>query len=43
LQTILQRYTDQFTAMDSMVGQIKSTEAGLTSTFAGMMAAYTKN
>jgi flagellar hook-associated protein 2 len=43
LQDILKRYTDQFTAMDSMVGQIKSTQAGLTSTFAGMMAAYTKN
>ena len=43
LQDILKRYTDQFTAMDSMVGQIKSTQAGLTSTFAGMMSMYTKN
>ena len=43
LQTILKRYTDQFTAMDSLVGQIKSTQAGLTSSFAGMMSVYTKN
>jgi len=38
---LLDRYTKQFAAMDSMVGQIKSTQTGLTSTFAGLMAMYT--
>ena len=38
---LLARYNKQFSAMESMVGQIKSTKAGLTSTFDGMMAAYT--
>ena len=38
---ILARYTKQFAAMDSMVGQTKSTQTGLTSTFAGLMAMYT--
>ena len=38
---LLARYNRQFSAMESMVGQIKSTKAGLTSTFDGMMAAYT--
>ncbi len=38
---ILARYQKQFSAMDSMVGQTKSTQTGLTSTFAGMMAMYT--
>ena len=38
---LLERYTKQFAAMDSMVGQIKSTQTGLTSTFAGLMAMYT--
>ena len=38
---LLARYNKQFSAMESMVGQIKSTKEGLTSTFAGMMATYT--
>jgi flagellar hook-associated protein 2 len=38
---ILARYQKQFAAMDSMVGQTKATQTGLTSTFAGMMAMYT--
>lgn len=38
---LLERYTKQFSAMDSMVGQIKSTQTGLTSTFDGLMAMYT--
>jgi flagellar capping protein FliD len=43
LQVILKRYTDQFSAMDALVGQIKSVQTGLKSTFDGMMATYTKN
>ena len=38
---ILARYQKQFSAMDSMVGQTKATQTGLTSTFAGMMSMYT--
>ena len=38
---LLARYNKQFSAMESMVGQIKSTKEGLTSTFDGMMASYT--
>jgi flagellar hook-associated protein 2 len=41
LQSILQRYTTQFAAMESLVGQIKSTQSSLKSTFEGMMASYT--
>jgi flagellar hook-associated protein 2 len=37
---ILARYQKQFAAMDSMVGQTKNTQTGLTSTFEGMMAMY---
>jgi len=40
---LLTRYTKQFAAMDSIVGQTKSTQSGLTSSFAGLMAMYTKN
>ena len=40
---LLARYTKQFAAMDSIVGQTKSTQTGLTSSFAGLMAMYTKN
>jgi len=40
---LLDRYTKQFAAMDSIVGQTKSTQTGLTSSFAGLMAMYTKN
>ena len=38
---LLDRYTKQFAAMDSMVGQTRSTQTGLTSSFAGLMAMYT--
>lgn len=38
---LLVRYQKQFAAMDSIVGQTKSTQTGLTSTFAGMQAMYT--
>jgi len=41
MSDLLLRYNRQFSAMESMVGQSKSTRAGLTSTFDGMMAAYT--
>jgi len=40
---LLAHYTKQFAAMDSIVGQTKSTQTGLTSSFAGLMAMYTKN
>ena len=39
---LLARYTKQFSEMDSMVGQTKSTQTGLTSSFEGLMAMYTK-
>ncbi len=38
---LLASYTKQFAAMDNMVGQIKNTQTGLTSSFAGLMAMYT--
>jgi flagellar capping protein FliD len=38
---LLAHYTKQFAAMDSIVGQTKSTQTGLTSSFAGLMAMYT--
>ena len=41
MSELLSRYNRQFSAMESMVGQSKSTRAGLTSTFDGMMASYT--
>ena len=37
-----ERYNQQFGAMEGMVGQSKSLRTSLTSTFEGMMAAYTK-
>jgi flagellar capping protein FliD len=37
------RYMKQFAAMENIVGQSKSLRTSLTSTFDGMMAAYTKN
>lgn len=43
MANLLTRYTKQFAAMDSIVGQTKSTQTGLTSSFAGLMAMYTKN
>jgi len=41
MQRLLERYSKQFAAMDAIVGQSKSTQTGLTSTFAGLMAMYT--
>jgi flagellar hook-associated protein 2 len=41
MQRLLERYSKQFAAMDSIVGQSKSTQTGLTSTVAGLMAMYT--
>lgn len=38
---LLAHYTKQFAAMDSIVGQTKNTQTGLTSSFAGLMAMYT--
>ena len=43
METLLARYNKQFASMDSMVGSSNATKSNLTSTFAGMMAAYTKN
>ena len=40
MSALLLRYNRQFSAMESLVGQSKSTREGLTSTFAGMMATY---
>lgn len=40
---LLIRYNKQFAAMDSIVGQTRSTQSGLTSSFAGLMAMYTNN
>jgi len=42
MSRLLARYTKQFAAMDSIVGQTKSTQTGLTSSFEGLMAMYTK-
>jgi flagellar hook-associated protein 2 len=39
---LLERYLKQFSVMDSIVGTLNSTRTGLTSTFEGMMATYTK-
>ena len=41
MDQLLSRYQKQFAAMDSIVGESKATQTGLTSTFAGMMAMYT--
>jgi flagellar capping protein FliD len=38
---LLARYNKQFAAMESMVGQSKSLQTSLKSTFEGMMATYT--
>ncbi len=40
---LMERYTKQFSAMESIVGQSKSLKTTLASTFEGMMASYTKN
>ncbi len=41
LDSLLQRYTKQFSAMDSLVGSVNAQKTSLKSTFEGMMAAYT--
>lgn len=41
LSSLLERYTKQFAAMDSLVGSINSQKTSLKSTFEGMMAMYT--
>ena len=42
MESLLARYTKQFAAMESIVGQTNSMRDSLTSTFEGMMAMYTK-
>jgi flagellar capping protein FliD len=39
---LLARYNQQFGAMESIVGQTKSLQTSLKSSFDGMMASYTK-
>jgi flagellar capping protein FliD len=39
---LLARYNQQFGAMESIVGQTKSLQTSLKSTFDGMMSSYTK-
>ena len=41
MTTLLERYNKQFGAMESMVGQSKSLQTSLKSTFDGMMSVYT--
>jgi flagellar capping protein FliD len=41
MTSLLARYNKQFAAMESMVGQSKSLQTNLKSTFEGMMSAYT--
>jgi|GEM_PF-435671 len=41
MELLLARYTKQFTAMDSIVGSIKSQQTSLKATFEGMMSIYT--
>lgn len=43
MSRLLERYIEQFSVMDALVGTLNKTREGLTSTFEGMMAAYTKN
>ena len=40
---MLLRYNKQFSAMDNLVGQTKSSQTGLKSSFEGLMAMYTNN
>jgi flagellar capping protein FliD len=42
METLLQRYNQQFAAMESLVGSVNAQKTSLKSTFEGMMAAYTK-
>ena len=41
MSALLERYTQQFTVMESIVGESTSTRAGLTNSFKGLMAMYT--
>lgn len=43
MTTLLERYNKQFGAMETMVGQSKSLQTSLKSTFDGMMSSYTNN
>jgi flagellar capping protein FliD len=43
MTTLLERYNKQFGEMETMVGQSKSLQTSLKSTFDGMMASYTNN
>ena len=43
MTALLNQYTKQFSAMDSLVGNSKSTQTSLKSSFDGLMAMYTKN
>jgi flagellar capping protein FliD len=40
MEKLLNRYTSQFSVMESIVGNSNSMREGLTSTFQGMMDAY---
>ncbi len=41
MSNLLERYTEQFTVMESIVGESTSTRTGLTNSFKGLMAMYT--
>ena len=41
MTALLARYTQQFSAMDTLLGSLKSQQTGLKSTFDGMAAMYT--
>lgn len=41
MESVLARYTKQFSQMESLVGSVNSQKTSLKSTFEGMMAAYT--
>ncbi len=41
MESMLERYTRQFSQMESLVGSVNSQKTSLKSTFEGMMAAYT--
>ena len=43
MTSLLARYNKQFASMESMVGQSKSLQTSLKSTFEGMMSVYTNN
>lgn len=43
MTAMLAQYTKQFSSMDSLVGNSKSTQTSLKSSFDGLMAMYTKN